>query len=126
MGGLAKRPQAQELDEECPDCGAKLLLREGRWGKSFIGCSAYPKCKYLRPVESDGKSERPKAITTDIVCEKCEKPMMVRFGRKGAFLGCSGYPKCRSTRNLTDEERAKWVPAGIEDESETPPEEAAE
>src|SRR5687768_11347838 len=36
-------------------------------------------------------------ITTDIDCDECGKPMMVRNGRRGKFLGCSGYPKCKNT-----------------------------
>jgi DNA topoisomerase-1 len=34
------------------------------------------------------------------VCEKCGKPMLVRWNRFGRFLGCSGYPECRNTRSL--------------------------
>jgi DNA topoisomerase-1 len=36
-------------------------------------------------------------ITTDIDCDECGKPMMIRKGRRGPFLGCSGYPKCKNT-----------------------------
>jgi len=34
------------------------------------------------------------------VCDKCGRPMLVRWNRFGRFLGCSGYPECRSTRSL--------------------------
>ncbi len=33
-------------------------------------------------------------------CERCGRPMLVRWNRFGRFLGCSGYPECRSTRSL--------------------------
>ena len=33
-------------------------------------------------------------------CDKCGRPMIVRWNRFGRFLGCSGYPECRSTRSL--------------------------
>ncbi len=36
-------------------------------------------------------------IATDIDCEECGKPMVIRSGRRGKFLGCSGYPKCKNT-----------------------------
>jgi DNA topoisomerase-1 len=36
-------------------------------------------------------------ITTDIDCDECGKPMVIRKGRRGYFLGCSGYPKCKNT-----------------------------
>jgi DNA topoisomerase-1 len=33
-------------------------------------------------------------------CDKCGRPMLVRWNRYGRFLGCSGYPDCKSTRSL--------------------------
>jgi DNA topoisomerase I len=36
--------------------------------------------------------------TTDEVCEKCGKPMVIKWGRNGHFLACSGYPECRNTK----------------------------
>ena len=39
---------------------------------------------------------------SDITCEKCEKPMVVKWGRNGQFLACSGFPECKSTRPLED------------------------
>jgi len=36
-------------------------------------------------------------ITTDIDCDDCGKPMVIRQGKRGPFLGCSGYPKCKNT-----------------------------
>jgi len=39
------------------------------------------------------------------VCDKCGRPMMVKFNKRGEFLGCSGYPECRNTRSLQADER---------------------
>jgi len=38
---------------------------------------------------------------TDQVCEKCGKPMVIKWGRNGHFLACSGYPECRNTKEYT-------------------------
>jgi DNA topoisomerase I len=38
---------------------------------------------------------------TDEKCQKCGKPMIIKFGRFGKFLACTGFPECRTTRNLT-------------------------
>jgi len=35
---------------------------------------------------------------TDEVCEKCGKPMVIKWGRNGHFLACTGYPECRNTK----------------------------
>ncbi|MCC7304335.1 type I DNA topoisomerase [bacterium] len=36
------------LKEVCPDCGAHLVERRGKTGRPFVGCSAYPNCKYIK------------------------------------------------------------------------------
>src|SRR5213075_1107647 len=41
-----------------------------------------------------------KNIATDIDCDECGKPMIIRSGRRGKFLGCSGYPKCKNTAEV--------------------------
>lgn len=33
----------------CPQCGKALVARRGKFG-AFIGCSAYPKCRFTRPT----------------------------------------------------------------------------
>ncbi len=39
---------------------------------------------------------------TDEVCEKCGKPMVIRWGRNGKFMACSGFPECRNTKPLEE------------------------
>ncbi len=41
---------------------------------------------------------------SDEVCDKCGRPMVVRWGRNGRFLACSGFPECKNTRPLEPEE----------------------
>jgi len=41
---------------------------------------------------------------TDIVCEKCGSPMVIRWGKNGRFLACSAFPRCKNTRPLPGEE----------------------
>jgi len=38
---------------------------------------------------------------TDLTCDKCGRPMVIRWGRHGSFIACSGYPECTNTRELT-------------------------
>ncbi len=37
---------------------------------------------------------------TDFICEKCGKPMVIKWGRHGSFIACTGYPECSNTREL--------------------------
>jgi DNA topoisomerase I len=43
------------------------------------------------------RMERP----TDLICEKCGKPMVIKWGKHGSFIACTGYPECKNTRELT-------------------------
>jgi DNA topoisomerase-1 len=43
-------------------------------------------------------------VPTQYTCEKCGKPMVIRWGRFGQFLSCSGFPDCKN---------AKPVPSGV-------------
>ncbi len=45
---------------------------------------------------------RPKDIPTDILCEKCGLPMVIRWGRHGRFIACTGYPKCKNTKPIEE------------------------
>ena len=45
------------LNEKCPECGHHLVERRGKWGKTFIGCSNYPNCKYIKKEKSKKKKE---------------------------------------------------------------------
>lgn len=38
---------------------------------------------------------------TDLKCEKCEKPLVIKWGKHGSFIACTGYPDCTYTRELT-------------------------
>jgi len=40
-------------------------------------------------------------ITTDQVCAKCGKPMIVKWGRRGKFLSCSDFPTCKNSKSIT-------------------------
>jgi len=45
------------------------------------------------------RMERP----TDFVCEKCGKPMVIKWGKHGSFIACTGYPDCTNTREIAEE-----------------------
>jgi DNA topoisomerase-1 len=92
----AWKPDPIETDEACEECGSPLLKR---WSKNgwFLGCTAYPKCKFTRDAGDEGGA---RSRETDITCDKCGKPMVIKTGRYGEFLSCSGYPKCKNARPI--------------------------
>ena len=44
---------------------------------------------------------------TDIVCEKCGSPMVIKTGRYGKYLACSNYPACSNMRSLKERSAPK-------------------
>ncbi len=40
--------------------------------------------------------------TTNEICDKCGKPMIIKRGRFGKFLACSAYPECKNTKAIKD------------------------
>ena len=76
------------VGRKCPQCGHQLVYRFSKiTKKQFIGCSNYPKCKYV---------EFPQPPKIEIKCPKCGGNLLYRFSkiRKKQFIGCSNYPKC--------------------------------
>ncbi len=63
----------------------------------------------LAKAEVQMRDVKRQEIATDLVCEKCGKPMVIKWGRMGEFLACSGYPECRNTMNFRRED-GKIVP----------------
>lgn len=61
---------------------------------------------YQRFLKDLGEAERSMRdikrmeLPTDQICEKCGKPMVIKWGKHGSFLACTGYPECTNTRQL--------------------------
>jgi DNA topoisomerase-1 len=90
---LGDKPEAEEAPAQvvegrnCPLCGSPLVIRKGRYGP-FIGCSTYPTCRHIEPLE--------KPEDTGISCPQCHKgTLRKRKSRRGKiFYSCSTYPAC--------------------------------
>ena len=108
MDQLSVTLPVETTDIVCDKCGATMVVKNGRFGK-FAACPNYPKCKNTKPLtppaseqtaESSEKTVEKKheATPTDMVCELCGAPMVLRTGRYGSFYACSNYPTCKFTK----------------------------
>ncbi|MFA5156873.1 MAG: type I DNA topoisomerase [Candidatus Omnitrophota bacterium] len=79
----------EELDE----------IEEGRLDKIKVLNDFYSPFKTT--VDFAQTNIKKEVITTDEICEKCGKPMIIKWGRKGKFLSCSAYPECKSSKSIT-------------------------
>ncbi|MFZ2150350.1 MAG: type I DNA topoisomerase [Minisyncoccia bacterium] len=90
----------EETGEMCPNCGekkgksggGKLVIRTRRdGGGTFISCSRYPKCKFIKQDEAELARKR-----TGVMCPTCKVgDISERRGRFGIFYSCSNYPDCK-------------------------------
>jgi DNA topoisomerase-1 len=87
----------EKTEEICEKCGAPMVLKMSRYGK-FLACSAFPKCKNIKPLKPE---EETKTEKTEEICEKCGAPMVLKTGRYGKFLSCSRYPECKNIKPFT-------------------------
>lgn len=58
-----------------------------------------------------------KDVTTealDQACPKCQKPLVIRLGKRGRFIGCTGYPDCDYTQNVDGQEATPTAPEVVE------------
>jgi len=93
--------QEVPTDIDCEKCGAKMVIKWGRNGE-FLACPQYPECKSTKNFKRGNEGEVEIAVEEEVdeACEKCGRPMLLRFGKFGKFLGCSGYPECKNIQPL--------------------------
>jgi len=80
--------QVEYVGRDCPECGAPLIVRWGRYGK-FIGCSNFPTCRYTEPWLERIGVKCPRCADGDIVEKRTRKSRI--------FYGCSNWPTCEFT-----------------------------
>lgn len=81
--------ELDEIEEGKVDWRASL--------KDFYGRFQIDLEKAERTMTDIKRMEKP----TDLICDKCGKPMVIKWGRHGSFIACTGYPDCTNTRELT-------------------------
>ncbi|MDP2734581.1 MAG: type I DNA topoisomerase [bacterium] len=87
---VSKKDIVKEAEGKvCPECGAPLLVRFGRYGQ-FYACSKFPECRHTEPLEKN------KPTSLGIACVKCAKgEIVVKRTRRGKiFYACNRYPAC--------------------------------
>lgn len=72
----------------CEKCASELIIRRGRRGSRFIGCSGYPNCKFTLPLPRSGT-----VVVTDKLCDKhgMNYIRIINKGKRPWDLGC---PHC--------------------------------
>lgn len=62
---------------------------------------------FLQKAEKEIDKIKIEEEVTDVICDKCGRNMVVKYGRYGKFLACPGYPECKNTKPLVQELKVK-------------------
>jgi DNA topoisomerase-1 len=114
----------QQVDVACPEDDSQMVLRQGRFGP-FLASVNYPDIKMVLNIDKKGLLKFPSVppLTTELQCNKCDKPLNLRNGKRGPWLGCSTFPKCRGRgkwSELDDDTKAQLEKALEEHEKANP------
>ncbi len=52
----------------------------------------------VKAAEKELENVRIEDEVSDVICEKCGRNMVIKYGPHGKFLGCPGFPECRNTK----------------------------
>jgi DNA topoisomerase-1 len=63
----------------------------------------YPEFKETLEIAEKEIGEIDFTEETDIICEKCNVNMVIRYGKYGKFIACPNFPECRNTKPLYEE-----------------------
>ena len=83
---------------KCPKCGKPMVLRIGKNGSQFLGCSGYPDCKTMMSLnalsEEAGEEQSNEPEKCEEKCEKCGSDMIFKTGPYGKYMECTNQ-ECR-------------------------------
>lgn len=68
-----------------------------------------PFAKTLAQAKVAMRDVKRQEIETEIICEKCQLKMIIKFGRHGEFLACKGYPECTNTKEFMRKDTGQIV-----------------
>ncbi len=137
-GLLSSGPRARDGHARMSDVRKKAManalvrgllaagLRPVTWAmleKAGIKRADVPKVGFRQSEESAGKGATT-ALSGQVNCPACGKPMVVRKGSKGDFLGCTGYPACKKIVEIAEGQKLLAAQAKAQAPAEdAPPEE---
>ena len=107
-----------ETDIICDKCGARMIVKEGRFGK-FAACPNFPACRNTKKLAPDGKTEKlptPVKPEEEVIgpekCPVCGSDMLLRKGVYGPYYACRNYPECKSTASYVRDTGVKCPKCG--------------
>ena len=79
----------------------RIAEGEEKW-KNIIREFYGPFIKEVEKVEEELEHVKLEDEVSDVVCEKCGRLMVYKYGRYGKFLACPGFPECRNAKPIVE------------------------
>ena len=84
MEGSRVKVPDEETDVVCEQCGRKMVIKIGRFGK-FLACPGFPECKNTKKIVTE----------TGGLCPLCGGKVLEKKSKSGKkYFGCEHNPKC--------------------------------
>ena len=61
----------------------------------------------LKQAKATMRNIKREETPTEFICEKCQSPMVIKWGKNGRFIACSNYPTCKNTMNIPSEDNGQ-------------------
>lgn len=133
QGNIQQKIGPKPTGLKCDICGSDVVKSTGRFGP-YLHCVKYAdkQCTYTMKLNKEGHPLRKfKPIATELKCEKCKSPLVVRVTSRGKtrrpFLSCSAFPKCRFATDLPpelakqgEEAMAQWAEIDAKNKRDLP------
>ena len=55
----------------------------------------------MEKAKDEIKTVKKTSEPTDEICDKCGKPMVIKWGRRGRFMSCSDWPTCKNAKSIS-------------------------
>ncbi len=98
LEGIRLKVPDEESDEVCDECGRKMVIKSGRFGR-FLACPGYPECTFTKPL----------VVAMPGRCPKCGGRLMKRTGNSKKTGKQYTYYCCEKMTSKDENSRCEFM-----------------
>ena len=99
LEGIRLKVPDEESDEVCDECGRKMVIKSGRFGR-FLACPGYPECTFTKPL----------VVAMPGRCPRCGGRLMKRTGNSKKTGKQYTYYCCEKMTSKDENSRCEFMP----------------
>ena len=98
LEGVRLKVPDEESDEVCDECGRKMVIKSGRFGR-FLACPGYPECTFTKPL----------VVAMPGRCPRCGGRLMKRTGNSKKTGKQYTYYCCEKMTSKDENSRCEFM-----------------